>query len=84
MKQALDSEMTEEEAARIEKSGMGTGMGGINTGEAQLFGALAAMFNRTVALTQLLQPCVALASLLRASLLPPPPHAANRKEAEQG
>ena len=51
MKQALDSEMTEEEAARIQKSGMGTGVGGINTGEEQLFGALAAMFNRTVALT---------------------------------
>ena len=84
MKQALDSEMTEEEAARIEKAGMGIGMGGINTGEEQLFGALAAMLNRTVALTQLLQPCVALASLLRASLLPRPPHAANRKEAEQG
>ena len=60
MKQALDAEMTEEEAARMEKSGMGTGMGGINAGEEQLFGALAAMLNRTVALTQLLQPCVAL------------------------
>ena len=31
--------MTEEERQRIEKSGMGVGKGGLNTGEEQLFGA---------------------------------------------
>ena len=41
MKKALDTEMTEEEAQRMEKSGMGVG-GGLNKGEAQLFGTLAA------------------------------------------
>jgi len=36
MKQALDSEMTEEERQRMEKSGMGVG-GGLNKGEEKLF-----------------------------------------------
>lgn len=36
----LDSEMTEEERQRLEKSGMGVG-GGVNKGEAVLFGACA-------------------------------------------
>lgn len=36
MKQELDSEMTEEQRERLEKSGMGIG-GGLNKGEAQLF-----------------------------------------------
>ena len=39
MKQELDSEMTEEDRQRIQKSGMGVG-GGLNKGEDQLFGAL--------------------------------------------
>ncbi len=36
MKQALDSEMTEEDRQRMEKSGMGVG-GGLNKGEEKLF-----------------------------------------------
>ena len=32
-------QMTEEERLRIEKSGMGVGKAGLNTGEEQLFGA---------------------------------------------
>ena len=38
MQQELNSEMTEEEMARLEKSGMGIG-GGLDKGEAELFGA---------------------------------------------
>lgn len=38
----LNSEMTEEEAIRMEKSGMGIG-GGIDKGEATLFGAQPAL-----------------------------------------
>ena len=37
MKQELDSEMSEEQRERMEKSGMGIG-GGLNKGEDQLFG----------------------------------------------
>ena len=40
--QELDSEMTEEEMARMEKSGMGVGKAGLNTGEEKLFGACVA------------------------------------------
>ena len=36
--QELDSEMTDEQRERMQKSGMGVGMGGINSGEEKLFG----------------------------------------------
>jgi ATP-binding cassette subfamily F protein 2 len=35
--QELDSEMTDEQRERMQKSGMGVGMGGINSGEEKLF-----------------------------------------------
>ena len=35
----LDTEMTEEEKERMERSGMGVGKGGINSGETELFSA---------------------------------------------
>tara|TARA_B110000046_G_C12833342_1_gene330342 strand:+ start:323 stop:481 length:159 start_codon:yes stop_codon:yes gene_type:complete len=38
MAKELDTEMTEEEAARLEKKGMGL-FGGVNKGEEVLFGA---------------------------------------------
>ena len=38
MAQELDSEMTDEQRERMMKSGMGTGMGGINVGVDTMFG----------------------------------------------
>ena len=38
MEQELNSEMTDEQKERMLKSGMGTGVGGLNTGESELFG----------------------------------------------
>ena len=37
MQKELDSEMTDEQRERMEKSGMGVGMGGMNTGAEELF-----------------------------------------------
>ena len=39
MQKELDSEMTDEQRAALEKRGMGVGAGGINQGEDELFGA---------------------------------------------
>ena len=39
MAKELDSEMTDEQRERMEKRGMGTGVGGINVGSEELFGA---------------------------------------------
>ena len=52
MNQELNSEMTEEERERLEKSGMGIG-GGLNKGEDTLFGACRARTLCTQPMTRL-------------------------------
>ena len=90
MKQELDSEMTEEERARIEKSGMGVGKAGLNTGEEQLFGARARTREARPPSRRPARPRAAREPLAAAASLPRPTPAraatrrARREEALQG